>query len=137
LRLQPERRTMAFTRLASGLCVANLHASKADPVELPEADLRLAAARAVEWSGSDPLILGGDFNLRQRSSAELFDELERRFGLRDPTVPTGIDHLLARRIEIARPSTPWKPARRELELDGLALRLSDHSPVEAAFERLN
>ncbi len=135
LRRQPERRTMAFTRLASGLCVANLHASKADRVSQPEADVRLAAQRAVEWSDGAPLILGGDFNLRQRTSPALFDELEAGFELRFPTVPTGIDHLLSRNLEILSPPTPWPAARRELQVEGLRLRLSDHSPVEATFAR--
>ena len=62
LRRRPERRTMAFARLGSGLCVANLHASTS-PARA-EADVRRAAEAAVAWAGDAPLILGGDFNVR-------------------------------------------------------------------------
>ena len=41
LRRRPERRKVDFTRLGSGLCVANLHAS--GPDQLAEADIRRAA----------------------------------------------------------------------------------------------
>ncbi len=66
---RPERRTMAFTRLASGLCVANLHASTADSLAAEE--ILAAADPAVEWAGDGPLVLGGDLNLRPRQSRGL------------------------------------------------------------------
>ena len=47
---QPERRAMAFTRTASGLCVANLHATN-DLPELAAEDVLLAARAAAEWAG--------------------------------------------------------------------------------------
>jgi endonuclease/exonuclease/phosphatase family metal-dependent hydrolase len=130
LRRRPERRTMAFARLDSGLCVANLHASTSP--RLAEADVRHAVEAAVVWAGNSPLILAGDFNLRPNQTS-LFEELAERFGLSAPTSPTSIDHLLARGLEIADPPTAWPPEARELPREGLRLRLSDHAPVEARF----
>ncbi len=124
---RPERRTMAFARLGCGLCVTSLHASTSPPQAEPE--LLAAAERAVEWAGDAPLILGGDFNVRPARS-DVYDELERRFGLTGPTRPDSIDHLLVRGAEVVSPPRPWAPEERELDEDGLALRLSDHAPVE-------
>jgi endonuclease/exonuclease/phosphatase (EEP) superfamily protein YafD len=134
LRRLPERRTMAFARLRSGLCVANLHASTTPP--LADADVRHAVEAAIAWADDSPLILGGDLNLRP-SQTLLFEELEERFGLRAPTGPDSIDHLLARRLEIVDPPTTWPPEARELPCEGLRLRLSDHAPVEARFRITN
>jgi endonuclease/exonuclease/phosphatase (EEP) superfamily protein YafD len=121
---------MAFTVLASGVGVANLHASGRP--QLAEVELRAAADRAAGWSGERPLILGGDFNLRPARTT-VFDELERRHGLRPATGAEAIDHLLARGLEVVSPPASWPPAAREVEIDGLAVRLSDHAPVAAAF----
>lgn len=149
---RPERRAMAFTRIATStgtrdgpeLCVANLHAT-ADRPELAAVDVLLAAAAATEWAGEAPLLFGGDFNLRPKTDAGVFDELRERFGLAGPTGPGAIDHLLVRGLEVVDRPTPWPPERREVrELaaptterlvreDGLALRLSDHAPVEGRF----
>ena len=130
LRRFPERRTMCFARSAAGLCVANLHATTVP--RLAEADLLKAAAAAADWAADSPLILGGDFNLRPNGS-EIFDELATRFELRRPTAPDAIDHLLARGLETVAPPSAWPPKAREVPWDGRALRLSDHTPVEARF----
>jgi endonuclease/exonuclease/phosphatase family metal-dependent hydrolase len=130
LRRLPERRTMAFARLDSGLCVANLHASTSP--RLAAADVRHAVETAVDWAGQSPLILGGDFNLRP-SQTRLFEELGRRFGLSAPTAPDSIDHILGRELEIVDPPSAWPPEARELLCEGLRLRLSDHPPVESRF----
>ena len=130
LRRLPERRTMAFARLDSGLCVANLHASTR-PL-LAAADVRHAVETAVAWAGESPLILGGDFNLRP-DQTRLFGDLARRFGLSAPTGPESIDHILSRGLEIVDPPGAWPPEARELPCEGLRLRLSDHAPVEARF----
>jgi endonuclease/exonuclease/phosphatase family metal-dependent hydrolase len=127
---RPERRTVLLVRLESGLCLANLHAST-DPRRAAEEVLN-AAERAVDFAGSGPLIFGGDFNVRPAES-DVYAELERRFRLRTPTAPDAIDHLLARGLDILEPPTPWPPEARELPYDGLAVRLSDHAPVEARF----
>jgi endonuclease/exonuclease/phosphatase family metal-dependent hydrolase len=128
----PERRVMAFARLGSGVCVANLHASNDNP-PLASEEVRLAAERATEWSAGAPLVLGGDLNVRPDRRPDLFVELADRFGLRGPTAPDAIDHLLARGLDALERPRRWPPSARELPWDGLRLRLSDHAPVEALF----
>jgi endonuclease/exonuclease/phosphatase family metal-dependent hydrolase len=128
----PERRAMALTRLDSGLCVGNLHASTSDG--RPEADVRLAAERAVEFAGDAPLLLGGDFNLRPSLHAKLFAQLDEHFGLRAPAGPDVIDHLLARGLDTLEPPAQLAPGEREVGATGAAIRLADHAPVRAAYE---
>jgi endonuclease/exonuclease/phosphatase family metal-dependent hydrolase len=133
---RPERRAMAFTQIDGGngaqLCVANLHATNDRP-ELAAEDVRRDAEAAVAWAGNVPLVFGGDLNLRPQESPAVFAELGERFGLAAPTAPDAIDHLLVRGLEIVEPPRPWGAERRELRAHGLALRLSDHAPVEARF----
>jgi hypothetical protein len=129
----PERRVMAFTRLGTGVCVANLHATNDDP-PLATREVRLAAETATAWAGGAPLVFGGDLNLRPERSPEIFAELAEGFGLRAPTAPKAIDHLLSRGLEMLEPARPWPAEDRELPWNGLALRLSDHAPVEAMFD---
>jgi len=128
----PERRSMALTRTASGLCLANLHATNDRP-DLAEEDVLRAARAAAEFASGAPLIFGGDLNLRPAENPGIFERLREEFGLAAPTAPRAIDHLLARGLEVVDPPTPWQPERRELPLDGRALRLSDHAPVQARF----
>jgi endonuclease/exonuclease/phosphatase family metal-dependent hydrolase len=129
---KPERRAMAFTRTAAGLCVANLHATNDQPVLAAEDVLRAAQA-ATEWAGDAPLLFGGDLNLRPRDNPDVFEQLHEGFGLEGSTGPTAIDHLLNRGLSVVEAAKAWPPERRELRHDGLALRLSDHAPVEATF----
>jgi len=129
---EPERRTMAFTRTASGVCVANLHATNDRPALATEDVLRAARA-AREWAGDSPLLLGGDLNLRPARTPEAFERLREDFGLAAPTGPEAIDHLLARGLDVVEPAAAWPEERRELPLEGRALRLSDHAPIEARF----
>jgi endonuclease/exonuclease/phosphatase family metal-dependent hydrolase len=132
---EPERRAMAFTQTASGLCIANLHATNDQP-KLAVADVLRAAAAASEWAGDAPLIFGGDLNLRPGEDPELFARLASEFGLDSPTTgPKQIDHVLARGLEVVAAAVQWPAERRELSLDGKALRLSDHAPVEARFAK--
>jgi hypothetical protein len=133
---RPERRRMLWARIelpAGRLCVGNLHASAG----LPQAAARqveLAAERATEWAGGDPLVLGGDFNLRPQHTPEPFAILLERFGLGDPTAPDAIDHLLARGLDVLERPHRLAPAERDLsEPDGRRIRLSDHAPVTARF----
>lgn len=134
----PERRVMAFTRTVPApgeaeVCVANLHLSSGEANRrLAEQEARLAADRARVWAAGAPLVLGGDFNLRPASSS-VFAELEARHGLRAPTAATAIDHILGRELPVVEPARRWEPSGRELAVDGLRLRLSDHAPVEAVF----
>jgi endonuclease/exonuclease/phosphatase family metal-dependent hydrolase len=132
---EPERRSMAFTRTASGVCVANLHATNDIPA-LAVADVLLAAEAASGWAGDAPLIFGGDLNLRPAENPEVFEKLAADFGLDSPvTGAKKIDHVLVRGLEVVAKPTQWPPEKRELSLDGKALRLSDHAPVEARFAR--
>ena len=135
---RPEQRRMHWARLETGagrVCVANLHASAGLPARAgPE--VIGAAEAAIEWSGADSLIFGGDLNLRPKRHAGPCEELRERFGLTGPTAPDAIDHLLARGLRAVEPTRRLEPERRELiEPDGLRIRLSDHAPVVAAFER--
>jgi endonuclease/exonuclease/phosphatase family metal-dependent hydrolase len=118
----PERRRMLWARLGGPrpFAVANLHGS-VDSVRGASEQVVRAAAQAADWSGDMPLLFGGDLNLRPARQPEVFAELDRRFGLRAPTAPSAIDHLLARGAEIV------EPPRR-----GPELRLSDHAYVTAA-----
>jgi endonuclease/exonuclease/phosphatase family metal-dependent hydrolase len=129
---RPERRAMALTRTASGLCLANLHATNDRPALAAEDVLRAADA-ATQWAGEAPLLFGGDLNLRPAEDPEVFEQLPRRFGLTAPTGPQAIDHLLARGVELVEPARQLPPEWREVRSGGLALRLSDHAPVEAVY----
>jgi endonuclease/exonuclease/phosphatase family metal-dependent hydrolase len=128
----PERRAVALTRTASGVCIANLHATN-DAPELATEDVLRAARAATEFARGAPLLFGGDLNLRPEENPELFERLREDFGLAEPTAPRAIDHLLVRGLKVLDRPTAWPPERRELPLEGRALRLSDHAPVEAKF----
>ncbi len=133
---RPERRAMAFSRIAVGdgaaLCVANLHATNDRP-DLATADVLRAAEAALEWAGDSPLLFGGDLNLRPGENPEAFEALRERFGLTGATRADAIDHLLARNLEVVEPGAAWPAERREVPEGGLRLRLSDHAPVQARF----
>jgi hypothetical protein len=134
---RPERRAMALTRLAGGLCIANLHANKERPAA--EAEVPRCAAAAVRWAAGSPLLFGGDFNLRPTRSGHVFEALERETGLAQATGEKAIDHLLVKGAEIVAPPRQWPAEQREIPdptataEPALPVRLSDHSPVEAAF----
>jgi hypothetical protein len=98
----------------------------------PEADVRMAADSAVEFAGDAPLVFGGDLNLRP-ASTNLFGELAERHGLRAPTAPDVIDHLLVRGLEVIDPPRRLSPEAREITAEGRAIRLSDHAILEGAF----
>jgi endonuclease/exonuclease/phosphatase family metal-dependent hydrolase len=138
---RPERRAMAFTRIAVGddgeqLCVANLHATNDRP-DLATADVLRAAEAAIEWAGDSPLLFGGDLNLRPAEDPTAFATLRERFGLSAPTHPKAIDHLLTRGLDVVEAPAPWPPEQRELPVRDLRLRLSDHAPVQARFKTSN
>jgi endonuclease/exonuclease/phosphatase family metal-dependent hydrolase len=77
----PERRWVHGVELAAGLWVANLHATAHDTAAAWR-DGRAAAAAATRWAAGSPLVLGGDFNLRQPQ----FDGLAR-------AASRDVDHL--------------------------------------------
>ena len=123
---RPEQRRMQWARLESGVCIANLHASAGLPGRAAT-EVLLAAQAAIDWSGSDPLVFGGDFNLRPARQPEPFAELRERFGLGEPTGPRAIDHLLVRGLRVVSPPRQLEPDARN--------GLSDHAPVLAEFLR--
>jgi Endonuclease/Exonuclease/phosphatase family len=130
----PELRVMALTRLEPGVCVANFHLSTKP--SSAEAELITAAQRALDFAGRDPLVFGGDFNVRPAESG-IFERLEREFGLAPPTSPDSIDHLLVRGLAVEEHPAAWPPEARDVTdpETGLKIRLADHDPVEAAFRR--
>jgi endonuclease/exonuclease/phosphatase family metal-dependent hydrolase len=132
----PERRVMSFSRLVSderSLCVANMHLSAGRArLALAERELLLAADRASEWAAGEPLILGGDLNIRPAES-EAFGLIAERHGLSGTTAPDSLDHLLSRGLDVDSPPRVWADSEREADAGGLAIRLSDHAPVEASF----
>jgi endonuclease/exonuclease/phosphatase family metal-dependent hydrolase len=139
LATRPERRRMHWARMElteeGAVCFANLHASAGLP-ELATEEVVRAAGHAVEWSGDDPLVFGGDLNLRPARNPAAFVELRERFGLGEPTGPNAIDHVLARGLDVVEKPRRLPAQERELvEPGGLRLRLSDHAPVDATFAR--
>jgi endonuclease/exonuclease/phosphatase family metal-dependent hydrolase len=136
---RPERRRMHWARVElpemEHVCVSNLHATASRPAQA-SAEVLAAAVAAHEWSAHHPLIFGGDLNLRPATEPDSFAALRDRFGLREPTAPNAIDHVLSRGLEITASPRRLAPERREVtEPDGLRMRLSDHRPVAAEFMR--
>ena len=137
LATRPERRRMLLARLelAGGrrAAVACVHLSVPATRQAHDEAVR-GAERAIELAGADPLIFGGDLNLRPARDPRAFAELGGRLDLAPPTGPHAIDHLLARGLEVAEPPRALPATAREVpEADGLRVRLSDHAPVTAAF----
>ena len=104
----PERRVAHGIRLP-GAWVVNLHAS-VRPIERIPHDVERARLAALAWAGAEPVVVGGDFNLRQ------------------PDLPGfvhagghWVDHVFARGLT---------PGAAEV-LD--AGRLSDHRPLVVAL----
>ena len=59
----PERRVAHGVLLGCGVWAVNLHATAHD-TPAAERDGQAAAEAAREWARGDPIVLGGDFNLR-------------------------------------------------------------------------
>jgi endonuclease/exonuclease/phosphatase family metal-dependent hydrolase len=134
---RPERRALLMARIASPegrrVAVACTHLS-VPATGQGTAEALGAAALATDWADGDPLVLGGDLNLRPADAPAAFAALEDRFGLGPPTAPRSLDHLLARGLDVVAPPAALAPAAREVAgLGGLAIRLSDHTPVVAVF----
>jgi endonuclease/exonuclease/phosphatase family metal-dependent hydrolase len=117
LRAWPERRVAQLARLDDGTCVVNFHASAR--VELAQEELRRLWEHALRWAGEDPLIVGGDLNLRS------------------PDTPGGgILHLASRDVDhiFARGLERFGDAQlldRHLTVGGRRIELSDHVPLLA------
>ena len=103
---RPERRVMHGVALGEAGWVVNLHGST-HPPEQRRADLMTAAATALEWAASGPLVFGGDLNSTQ------------------PAMP-GLRHVAGNHVDHV--FTEGRPALSEPEvLD--AGSLSDHRPL--------
>lgn len=114
-----ERRQAIAVRLEGGAMVANLHATNAGDVRLPEAEVERAVQWAGELAGNDLCVVAGDLNVDTKRS-EVFGRLAG-FSSAGP----GIDHVLVRGAE-ASDYDRWSRERRTLG----RLLLSDHTPVE-------
>jgi endonuclease/exonuclease/phosphatase family metal-dependent hydrolase len=134
---RPERRRMMWVRLQHPdgvtVCVANLHATAHTPARAAQ-ELQRATDAALAWSADDPLILGGDFNVRPSEQPWIYETLAAR-GFSAPTGPKLIDHLLARGMAVVEPPHQLPAERREVAAgDAPRVRLSDHAVVVAAFD---
>ncbi|MEA2226295.1 MAG: hypothetical protein QOE67_1577 [Solirubrobacteraceae bacterium] len=120
MRAWPERRVAQLARLQDGTCVANFHASARVP--LAEDELRRLWRRALDWAGADPLVLGGDLNLRA------------------PLAPhRAIAHVAARDVDHIFLSGLVSGAGaevldRHVLVDGASVELSDHPPLRVRAE---
>jgi endonuclease/exonuclease/phosphatase family metal-dependent hydrolase len=115
LRVWPERRVAQLARLADGTCIVNFHGSAR--AGLAAAELERLWDGALAWAGEEPLIVGGDLNLRS------------------PVAPArDILHVAARDVDhlFARGLTALGAARQLERRVPLALgevELSDHIPL--------
>lgn len=114
-----ERREVIAVRLEGGATIANLHATNAGDVRLPEAEVERAVQWAGELAGDDLCVVAGDLNVDTKRS-EVFGRLAG-FSAAGP----GIDHVLVRGAEVSEYDR-WPRERRTLG----RLLLSDHTPVE-------
>jgi endonuclease/exonuclease/phosphatase family metal-dependent hydrolase len=107
------------------MIIGNLHATGFADKRVTDAEL-LRAAVFVDGMAtpSEPVLLCGDFNVGVHNSRTLLDLTTDDWGFTGPT-PTGIDHVLVRRLD-ASPPERWPEERRRH--DGRLL--SDHAPVE-------
>jgi endonuclease/exonuclease/phosphatase family metal-dependent hydrolase len=120
LRSWPERRVAQLARLRDGTCVVNYHGSARPP--LAAAELERLWKEALAWAGREPLILGGDLNLRKPQSP-------------DGTVHAAsrdVDHVFARGLHAE--GTPELPDRR-VRVGGAVLELSDHLALAVRLRR--
>jgi endonuclease/exonuclease/phosphatase family metal-dependent hydrolase len=105
----PERRWVHGVQLASGVWLANLHATAHD-TDAAWRDGRAAAAASRRWAAGNPLVLGGDFNLRQPA----FEGMTR-------VASRDVDHLFVAGLD----------ADGEAEVLDRGV-LSDHPPLVAS-----
>ncbi len=105
----PERRWVHGVQLASGVWVTNLHATAHDTAAAWR-DGRAAAHAAATWAHGGPVILGGDFNLREPA----FDGFTR-------VASRDVDHLFVAGLQ---------PIGEAAVLERGAL--SDHPPLVAS-----
>lgn len=111
-----ERRIAQIVRLASGMLIANLHATSGIDARIPAAEVGRAESAVLEQVGErDVVVIGGDLNV-----------------VADDATLTGfsppgpfIDHILVRGAQ-ASPLHVWPDERRRRG----GMLLSDHAPIE-------
>lgn len=118
LRVRPERRVAQLVRLGDGTSLANFHGSTRVP--LAEDELERLWVHALAWAGNDPLVLGGDLNLRSPQAPHGVAQVGRR----------DVDHLFARGLEEASPA---ELLDRRVVLARGPVELSDHQPLAVSL----
>jgi endonuclease/exonuclease/phosphatase family metal-dependent hydrolase len=114
-----ERRQALAVRLEGGALLANLHATNARDLRIPEAEVERAAQWAGKLAGDDLCVLAGDLNV-DTTRSQVFGRLAG-FSAAGP----GVDHVLVRGAEVGDYDR-WPRDRRRFG----KLLLSDHAPVE-------
>lgn len=114
-----ERRQAIAVRLEGGVVLANLHATNARDVRIPEAEVERAAQWAGRLAGDDLCVVAGDLNVDTKRS-QVFGRMAGFSG-----AGPGVDHVLVRGAEVSDYDS-WPRERRQLG----KLLLSDHAPVE-------
>jgi endonuclease/exonuclease/phosphatase family metal-dependent hydrolase len=113
LRTWPERRVAQLVRLRSGACVVNYHASAR--VALAEHELARLSALALDWADREPLVLGGDLNLRAPAPGGLTAVASR-----------DVDHVFVNGL---RADGEAQLLARTAAGDAGVVELSDHPPL--------
>jgi endonuclease/exonuclease/phosphatase family metal-dependent hydrolase len=121
LRSWPERRVAQLARLADGTVVVNFHGSARVP--LAQEELERLWDRGLAWAGREPLVLGGDLNLRSphRPGVGIVHVAER-----------DVDHVFVRGLEPVGPATVLD---RRAALPAGPVELSDHPPLLVELAR--
>jgi endonuclease/exonuclease/phosphatase family metal-dependent hydrolase len=111
LRLLPERRMLHAVRLAQGCWVGNLHAT-AHNEQAARREATVAARAMQGWAAGEPVVLGGDFNVRGLTLAglELIGASE-------------VDYVFAAGLGAGGECTVLQHGR-----------LSDHAPISVTLE---
>jgi endonuclease/exonuclease/phosphatase family metal-dependent hydrolase len=118
-----ERRQAIGVRLEGGALIANLHATNARDLRVPEAEVERAAQWAGKLAGDDLCVLAGDLNV-DTTRSQVFGRLAG-FSAAGP----GVDHVLVRGAAVSDYDR-WPRERRQLG----ELVLSDHAPVEVRIQ---
>jgi endonuclease/exonuclease/phosphatase family metal-dependent hydrolase len=118
-----ERRQAIAVRVEGGALLANLHATNAVDMRIPEAEVERAAQWAGRLAGDNLCVVAGDLNA-DTARSKVFGGLAG-FSAAGP----GVDHVLVRGAEVSEYDR-WPRERRQLG----ELVLSDHAPVEVVVQ---
>jgi endonuclease/exonuclease/phosphatase family metal-dependent hydrolase len=107
----PERRVVHAVRVGDGLWFANVHTSTEPP--RARRDAAVAGATTVRWAGEEPLVFGGDLNVRDARMPGFVH-----------AGAAHVDHVFVRGLAVAAPA----------EVLGHGA-LSDHAPLRTTLAR--